>query len=295
VTNRLTELLDRVLGLSEPAETSAELSADRADRAKLAAILEAAEVESPTMTLPLATWAAYLQGTLDAAQREHVLRQLAASPALAREAASMIDLLDQVTTHPAVVPPDLAAEVAGLGKLAFGAAQQIPDRGRRSLLDRLAPERRAGWESGLRGALKVVLGHGRQSCEILVEAAAGLLAPASDAWSFAPAPALVTRARSGQPALVDGVRTADGAAMTVTAEIFEGVSRIEIVLRNYPVGPAAPVILVLAEQGDAPILALEPSIEPDAPTGTFRLQYETEGLSAGDYVVLIGEPNTPRR
>jgi hypothetical protein len=294
VTNKLTELLDRVLALSEPAGASAGPRVDVTARAQLAALLEAAEVEPPAETLLPATWAAYLQGTLDPAEGERVLRQLASSPALAREAASMLDLLDQVAAHPAVVPTDLTAEVAGLGKPAFGAAERLPGRGRRHILDRLAPERRASWKAGLRGALKVVLGHGRQSCEIVVEAAADLLASASDAWTFAPAPALITRTRSGRPAVVDGVRSADAAAMTVTAEEFEGVRRIEIVLRNYPVGQPVPIIVIADEHGDAPILALDPSIEPDFLTGTLRLQYETEGLAAGDYVVLIGAPNSPQ-
>jgi hypothetical protein len=294
VTNKLTELLDSVLGLSEPAEALAGPGGDEAVRAQLAALLDAAGGDEPARALPPAIWAAYLQGRLDTAERERVLRQIAASPALAREAVSMIELLDQVAAHPAVVPAELVVEVAGLGKPAFDAAERLPDRGRRSILDRLAPERRAGWEAGLRGALKVVLGQGRQSCEIVVEAAADLLASASDAWSFAPQPALVTRTRSGRPAVVDGVRSADGAAMTVTAEEFEGVRRIEIVLRHYPAGQPVPIILVADEHGDAPMLALDPSIEPDLSTGTLRIHYEAEGLAAGDYVVLIGEPNNPQ-
>jgi len=294
VTNKLTELLDRVLGQPGPTESTAEHRDGVTVRAQLAAMVEAAEGDSPPRTLPLATWAAYLQGTLDSAERERVQHQIGASPALAREAASMLDLLVQAAAHAAVVPADLAAEIAGLGTPAFGTAERAPGRGRRNILDGLAPERRAGWEAGLRGALKVVLGRGRESCEILVEVAADLLASASDAWSFAPAPALVTRTRSGQPAVIDGVRTADGAAMTVTAEVFEGVRRIEIVLRNYPVGPPVPIILVADEHGAVPMLSLDPSIEPDASTGTLRVQYETEGLPAGDYVILIGEPNHPQ-
>ena len=145
--------------------------------------------------------------------------------------------------------------------------------------------------SGIRGALEIVLGQGRQACEIVLNTAADLLQPDPGAWSFAATPALVTRSSSGAPAVVEGVREADAASMTIIADRFEGSRRIEIVIRGIS-AEQAPTVLVAGEDDEQPPIRLEPSVEADPASGSVRLLYEFEDLPAGRYAVLICDPGT---
>lgn len=278
MTNELMKILNRLFDLSET-----EQPADDVVRARLAALFAASETEADAAGIAPETWAAYFEGQLDPEKRALVQRQIAASPALLREAVSIAELLEEVAANPAKVPADLAAEVAGISRQAFST-------GNPGLQRSLAATSLQGvLGSGVRGALEVVLGQGRQACEILLNTASELIMPASGAWSFSAAPALVTRASSGGPAIVEGVRDADAASMTVTADRFEGSRRIEIVIRDIP-PEKAPIVLVSAEGGEQPPTRLDPSVATDPATGAVRLIYEFDDLPAGRYVVLICDP-----
>jgi len=191
----------------------------------------------------------------------------------------MLDLLDQVAAHPAVVPADLAGEVAGLSRQAF--TGRTPLRG----LDRLASEQHV---SRLYGALGVVLGRGRQPCEILLDAAASLVAQTMDAWRFIPVPSPVTRSGPATSASAEGSRDADAASVTVSADLFDGEHRIEVVVCHFPADQAVPGVLVADEADASSTRRLKPSIEAE-PGGTLRLTYEAEDLAGGRYVVLIAD------
>ena len=188
-------------------------------------------------------------------------RQIAASPALLHKAVSIADLLAEVAANPVKVPADLAAEVASISRQAFSTANPALQR------SFAATSLQGVLGSGVRGALEIVLGQGRQACEILLNTAADLMTPASAAWSFSAAPALVTRASSSGPAVVEGVRDSDAASMTVTADRFEGSRHVEIVTRDIP-PENAPIVLVSAE-GEQLIMRLDPSIVTTPPLAQF--------------------------
>ena len=287
--NEIVAFLERVLRLSD-AEPQPQ---DDVARMRLASTLTTKEADSSAVAIAPAIWASYLEGRLDPEQHALVQRQMAASPELAREAASIVDLLDAVAAHPVAIPADLAAEVAGLSDRAFATAQQASGRGLRKLFETMTPQGASAGGLGLRGVLEIVWGEGRQACEILIHTAAEFIGPAAGIWSFAAAPAMVTRrGRSGGPAMVEGVRDEDSAATTVTADWFEGTRHLEIVVRELPAG-AAPVILVANDSDESPPVRLEPTITADPGSGTFRLRYEFEELPPGRCVVGFCAPGTP--
>jgi hypothetical protein len=286
--NEIVEFLERVLRLSD-AESQPQ---DDAARMRLSAMLKTKEADSSAVAIAPEIWGAYLEGRLDPEQRALVQRQMAASPELA-QAASIVELLNAVAAHPATIPADLAAEVAGLSYQAFAIAPQAGGRGLRKLFESVTPQRASAGGLGLRGVLEIVWGEGRQACEILIHSAADFIGPAAGAWSFAPAPAMVTRSgRSGGPAVVEGVREEDSATTTVTADRFEGSRHLEIVVRELPDG-AAPVILVANDSDESPPVRLEPTVIADPGSGTFRLRYEFEELPPGRCIVGFCAPVTP--
>ena len=281
MNNDLKDVLARLLGLTE------EQPGDEVMRARLAALL--AEDETETEVLAPEIWSAYLTGQLDPEARSAVQSRLARSPSLLREAASIAGLLEEVEANPARIPQDLAEKAAAMSRQVFAVSQTAMSSGlQRSLA---AFGLHGGRVSGIRGALEIVLGQGRQACEIVLNTAADLLQPDPGAWSFAAAPALVTRSSSGAPAVVEGVREADTASMTIIADRFEGSRRIEIVIRGLS-AEQAPTVLVAGEDDEQPPIRLEPSVEADPASGSVRLLYEFEDLPAGRYAVLICEPDT---
>jgi hypothetical protein len=287
--NEIVEFLERALRLSD-AEPQPQ---DDVARMRLASMLRTKQADSSAAAIAPEIWGAYLEGRLDPEQRALVQRQMAASPELAQEAASIVELLEAVAAHPATIPADLAAEVAGLSYQAFAAAPQAGSRGLRKLFESVTPQGASAGGLGLRGVLEIVWGEGRQACEILIHSAADFIGPAAGAWSFAPAPAMVTRSgQSGGPAMVEGVRDEDSAGTTVTADRFEGTRHLEIVVRELPDG-AAPVILVSTDGDESPPVRLEPTVIADSGSGTFRLRYEFEELPPGRCVVGFCAPATP--
>jgi hypothetical protein len=283
MNNDLKDVLARLLGLTE------EQPGDEVMRARLAALLAEGETETETETLPAETWSAYLTGQLDSEARSAVQSRLARSPDLLREAASIAGLLEEVEANPARIPTDIAAEASEMSRKAFALPRTAMGSGLQRSLAALGPH--GARLSGIRGALEIVLGQGRQACEIVLNTAADLLQPDPGAWSFAATPALVTRSSSGAPAVVEGVREADAASMTIIADRFEGSRRIEIVIQGLS-AEQAPTVLVASEDDQQPPMRLEPSVEADTASGSVRLRYEVEDLPAGRYAVLIYEPDT---
>lgn len=278
MNNNLNDVLARLLGLSDaPLQPG-----DEVIRARLAALLAAEETATETLTTE--PWSAYLSGHMEPEARAAVQRQIAASPALVHEAISLAQLLEEVEADPARIPADLAAEASVVGRRAFGIPEMEAGLGLRGSLAAMGLQ--GGLVSGVRGALEIILGQGRQACEIVLKEASNLIKPDPGAWSFAAVPALVTRSSSSSPAVVEGVREADAASMTVIADRFEGVRRIEVVIRG--VSPEqAPTVLVADEEGTLLPVRRSPSVEAK---GSVRLLYEFEDLPAGRYVVLICEP-----
>jgi hypothetical protein len=281
MNNDLKDVLARLLGLTE------EQPGDEVMRARLAALL--AEGETETETLPAEIWSAYLTGQLDPEARSAVQSRLARSPGLLRDAASIAGLLEEVEANPARIPQDLAEKAAAMSRQVFTVSQTGMSSGLQRSLAALGLH--GGRVSGIRGALEIVLGQGRQACEIVLNTATDLLQPDPGAWSFAAAPALVTRSSSGAPAVVEGVREADAASMIIIADRFEGSRRIEIVIRGLS-AEQAPTVLVAGEDDEQPPIRLEPSVKTDPASGSVRLLYEFEDLPAGRYAVLICEPDT---
>lgn len=281
MNNDLKDVLARLLltGERQPG--------DEILRERLAALL--AEQETGTESLPAETWSAYLTGQLDDEARSAVQRRLARSPALLSEAASIARLLEDVEADPAKIPADLAAKASAIGRQAFA----TPGTASGSALQRslAALGLQGGQRSSIRGALEIVLGQGRQACEIVLDTAADLLRPNPSAWLFSMAPALVTRSSSGEPAIAEAVRDADAASMIVVADHFEGSRRIEIVIRGLA-PEKAPVVLVVGEDDKQPPVRLEASVETDPTSGSVRLLYEFEDLPVGRYAVLVCEPDS---
>jgi len=278
----LKDMLSRLLDVSDlPKQPGDEIIRDR-----LAALFAGRESEG--RNIPAETWSAYLTGQLDGEARSAVQRQLATSPSLLSEAILIARLLEEVEARPARIPIDLAAEAADIGRQAFAAPRAAASSVLQRSLAALALQGAPG--SGIRGALEIVLGQGRQACEIVLDAAAGLLQPNQNAWSFSLAPALVTRSSSSEPAIAEAVRQADAAAMTVVADHFEGSRRIEIVIRGLS-PEKAPVVLVVGEDDKQPLTRLVPFAETDTASGSVRLLYELEDLPAGRYAVLVCEPD----
>jgi hypothetical protein len=278
----LKDVLARLLGPTDERQPG-----DEVIRARLAALL--AEGETETETLPAEIWSAYLTGQLDPEARSAVQSRLARSPGLLREAASIAGLLEEIEANPARIPQDLAAEATSMSRQVFAVSQTAMSSGLQRSLAALGLH--GGRVSGIRGALDIVLGQGRQACEIVLNTAADLLQPDPGAWSFAATPALVTRSSSGASAVVEGVREADAASMTIIADRFEGSRRIEIVIQGLS-AEQAPTVLVASEDDQQPPMRLEPSVEADTASGSVRLRYEVEDLPAGRYAVLIYEPDT---
>jgi hypothetical protein len=281
MNNDLKDVLARLLGLTQ------EQPGDEVMRARLAALL--AEGETETEVLAPEIWSAHLTGQLDPEARSAVQGRLARSPSLLREAVSIAGLLEEVEANPARIPTDIAAEASEMSRKAFALPRTAMGSGLQRSLAALGLH--SARVSGIRGALEIVLGQGRQACEIVLNTAADLLQPDPGAWSFAATPALVTRSSSGAPAVVEGVREADAASMTIIADRFEGSRRIEIVIQGLS-AEQAPTVLVAGEDDQQPPMRLVPSIEADTASGSVRLLYEVEDLPAGRYAVLIYEPDT---
>jgi hypothetical protein len=164
-------------------------------------------------------------------------------------------------------------------------------------IEGLPAGRRAGWLEGVQSAVKVVLGEARRTSRILVDAARGLLPPASNGWAFAPAAVATTRSGETVATRADSVDATSAISRRVIVDDAAAEPRVLATINNYPADAAPPMLLIVAEDGNRAV-EVDPEVETDradgAGTPRRRLRYEAV-LPSGAYYLFFGNPRDPDR
>jgi hypothetical protein len=184
---------------------------------------------------------------------------------------------------------------------AQAAKQRVADA-----IESLPAGRRQGWLEGVQSAVKLVLGEAARSSRILTDAARDLLPAAPGNWAFAPASAgglrpafeLMAAPASLEAARAESLDEAASVARSLVIDDRAGKPMLSATIRNFPSDKLPPVLLIVAERGDAAggqTLEVDPQITIEGSDEQGRyLRYEAV-LPSGAYYAFFGNPRIPGR